>query len=859
MEQQAQIQGARRSAGLAGTYATVPGVHDEMMDAGGAVRPHWMPFLDAVNGMAAKERRQLSEQINRLVREHDVAHDIFADPDTPNEPWSVDLFPLIFSQDDWAKLEPALIQRARLANALLGDVYGPQRVLQSGLVPPAMLFNDRHFVRPAYGIAPRSGYVQFFAVDVLRNAAGDWQIVDCHTETPAGPGLALANRVITAQTLPNLFRSCKVVRLASYFQAMQSELARRAGRADPRIALITPGPHHDDYFSHAYLARYLNLFLVEGGDVQIVGSRAFLKTLEGLKSIDLIVRCAEGIQSDPLELDPSGFLGPVGLIQACRTDTDLVVNPIGSAVAENRGLSPIMGELARELLNEDLLVPDVPRVWLGDPGARAYVLDNLDRYVIKPAQEGTGRAGHGAGGIVGADLDPRELEELKTRIAMFGAEYVADEIQPVGTTPSLGPKGLEAVPFVARLYVSMTNEGFAVLPGGLSLTTGQDTASLPRGPQGQSRDVWVIAGEDFQASFQPNLPTAENARIERSSRGLQSRVADNLFWLGRYVERADWVLRMLRSALNRLENEEFDGEGLASVMVALDLLLDKDAALLKPMPDKPLGAAVEARVRALFETAGHAFAVRDTLDNVHRVASMTRDRLSLEAWRTLNTFHTHPEWRRERMAVSLRVALEQVERGISTVAAFSGMAVENMTRNYGWRFMDMGRRIERAYNLAELISVLFRTPNEDPTREAEDLLFVLELADSYITYRSRYRFAPALPLVLDLLLIDETNPRSIAFQLNHTAQHLDALPLAARDAVREDDQRAILLMLTAVRLADVNDLSEADSEGERDELAELFDALITGLPELSEIVTRRYLSLTEDIPRRLHTRMGPAL
>jgi len=853
------MQGARRGGDLAAAYAPVPGVHDEMMDANGLLRPHWMGFIDTVNAMTQKERRGLSDQINRLVREHDVAHDIFADPDDPNEPWAVDLFPLIFSQQDWALLEPALLQRARLANALLGDIYGPQRTLKSGLIPPAMIFNDRHFVRPAYGIAPRSGYVQFFAVDVVRAADGGWQIVDCHTETPAGPGLALANRVITAQTLPNLFRTCKTVRLANYFQAMQTELARRAGRADPRIALITPGAHHDDYFSHAYLARYLNFFLVEGGDVQIVGSRAFLKTLEGLKSIDLIVRCAEGIYSDPLELDPAGFSGPVGLLQACRSDTDFVVNPIGSAVAENRGLSPVMADLARELLNEELLIPDVPRVWLGDPGARDYVLNNLDRYVIKPAQEGTGRAGHGAGGVVGSELSPEGLADLKSRIAMFGAEYIADEIRPVGTTPSLTQKGLEPVPFMVRLYVSMTNEGFAVLPGGLSLTVGADTASLPKGPEGHSRDVWVIAGEEAPASFQPNLPTAETARIERSSRGLQSRVADNLFWLGRYVERADWVLRMERSALHRLENEERDGDGLASVKTALDLLLDKDTGTLKDLPDEPLGSAVEARMRALFETSDHAFSVRNTLANVHRVASMSRDRLSLEAWRTLNTFNTHPEWRRERMPVNPRVALEQFEAGIATIAAFSGMAVENMTRNYGWRFMDMGRRIERAQHLAELLSALFQEPNPDETREAEDLLFVLELADSYITYRSRYRFAPALALVLDLLLIDETNPRSIAFQLDQIAQHLDALPLAAKDAVREDDQRQILMMLTAVRLADVNDLSETDDEGERSDLAALFEALVTGLPELSEIVTRRYLSLTEDIPRRLYTRLGTPL
>ena len=293
------------------------------------------------------------------------------------------------------------------------------------------------------------------------------------------------------------------MRLAPFFQQLQGALARRANRADPTIALLTPGPRHNDFFSHAYLARYLGLLLVEGGDLRVTGDRVSLKTLHGLMPIDLIVRCVAGAVADPLELDASGFAGPVGLLQAIRQQPDLVVNALGSALAENRGLSAYLPKLAKAVLGEELLVPDGPRWWLGDAASRRHALANLEHMVIRPAHEGTARPGRAIPGIDPARLGPAERDQLLQEIEIRGAALVAEAKVGFGTTPSLTPSGLVPKPYAVRLFVAATANGFTALPGGLAMTVDPDLTVALSAPDGESRDVWVVSDADAAALHQP--------------------------------------------------------------------------------------------------------------------------------------------------------------------------------------------------------------------------------------------------------------------------------------------------------------------------------------------------------------------
>jgi uncharacterized circularly permuted ATP-grasp superfamily protein/uncharacterized alpha-E superfamily protein len=830
--------------GLTRGYQVAAGGFDEFVDSSGAPRPHWEPLLEALGALDPATLFLRMEQLNARVRETGIAYDLYSDPASAVQPWRVDLVPLIIGAEEWQGLERALVQRAQLFEAILTDLYGPQHLLTSGAIPHQLVFSDPAFLRPCRGLRPPGGFIQFFATDIARGPDGAWRVIDTHTETPAGIGYALANRMVHTNVAGDIFSSCKALRLAPFFQQLQGSLARRANRADPTIALLTPGPRHSDYFSHAYLARYLGLLLVEGGDLRASDERVSLKTLAGLMPLDLIVRCVAGDVADPLELDASGFAGPVGLLQAVRAHPDFVTNALGSALAENRGLSAYLPKLARTILGEDLLIAEGPRWWLGDPAIREHALANIEQVVIRPAHEGTARPGRAIPGIDPARLSPDELDTLLREIEIKGAALVAEAKVGFGTTPSLTAGGLVPKPYALRLFVAATSTGYAVMPGGLAMTVDPDATVALSAPDGESRDVWIASDATPPPHISLWRPTIEAAHIRRAPQDLPSRAADNLFWLGRYTERADWTMRVLRMALSRLQEDSAPRQELRASRTALELLLSKEDGEIPGEWIATDAGLIEELARNLMTSSDWHYGLPRTLDNIHRVASITRDRLSLEAWRTLNDFYASRRWRADAMPTAIGDSLRLLDDGLRVLAAFHGLTHENMTRNFGWSFLDMGRRLSRAHNLAEMLLGIFGKVKSGDD-ESGSLLFVLELADSFITYRSRYRLGPLLPLVLDLLLVDENNPRSVGFQLAQLLRHIETLPQSGEGGARIEEQRVALTLLTNVRLADVTTLARPETDGTRVNLQKLLSEQVEALPVLSDTLGRRYFNLVE--------------
>lgn len=840
---------------LAAGYADpIPSGHDEMIDAQGVVRPHWRGLLHELESILPEERRARAEALDKRVNQIGIAYDIFADPTAQRQRWTVDLAPLIISVDEWRWLETALQQRARLFDAILADIYGAQSLMRRGIIPPTLVFADPAFMRASLGAAPPGGHLQFYAADLARGHDGMWRVIDSHTETPAGVGSALANRVAHTHIAGDIFKAINARRVAAFFQDMQNNIARRSNRSAPRVALLTPGPHHEDYFSHAYLARYLGYLLVEGNDLRTAGDRIYLKTLEGLKEIDVIVRCVEGRTCDPIELDPTGFGGPVGLMQVVRQTPDLVVNSIGAAVVQNRGLGAYLPKLARHLLGEELMLADTPRLWLGDAQARAQALASPDKIVIRKTQEGAGRPGRADLGRSPASLEAGARELLLRESELHGERLVAEHKLGFGTTPSFNDGRLQPAPFAVRLFVTRGLNGFTVMPGGLAMTIDPSNALGLSAPEGRTRDVWIAADGSMPHHTSLWRPTVEAAHVERSQRVTQSRAADDLYWLGRYSERADWSMRVLRSAIQRQQEDGLPVEGQIAARRCLEVLLTDKPNATPPHHGEPLAPAIEALIGEMMRGTSANRALSRTLDGLHRVATLTRDRLSHEAWQTLDRFRPTSEWRAALKRSHASTALDVLEEGLAAQAAFAGLMHENMTRNYGWSFLDMGRRLSRAQNLSEAVAALFADRRR--ARQADEtssLRFLLEVADSFITYRSRYRLDPMLPLVLDLLLIDESNPRSLAFQLEAISRHLVSLPQANAGIVLPEERRQILALSTAVRLADV----ESIAQGDRDGLAALMSRMTEGLPNLSDAIGRRYFSLLEERPHRLQARFEP--
>lgn len=834
--------------------APAGGTFDEMTDASGAFRPHWRPFMDALAGFTREEIASRSQRLATRVRDVGIAYDIFSEPHRSRQRWHVDLVPLIFGPVEWEWLERAMQQRARLFNAVLADIYGEQTLLKSGAIPPALVYSDPAFLRPCHGLQPPGGHLQFYAADIARGPDGNWRVIDSHTETPAGAGFALANRMVHTHVAGDVFAAANARRVAAFFQNFQAALVSRSGIADPRIALLTPGPHHEDYFGHAYLARYLGYLLVEGTDLVTSGQRVALKTLEGLKPIDLLVRCIEGHSADPLELDPSGFNGPAGLLEAVRKQPALVANGLGSAVAQNRGLGSFLPRVCKMLLGEDLLLQDASRLWLGETTERRRAIKRLQDVVIRKAQEGTGRPGRAEFGNDPALLSPAQRQRLAEDIELHGASLVAEEKIGFGTTPSLTVDGLKPEPFAVRLFVAASPQGFAVMPGGLAMTLDPSMAVALSAPDGRTRDVWVVSESAIEPHVSLWRPPIEIARVHRSQRALQSRVADDLFWLGRYAERCDWIMRVLRSALARLQEDSGLIASQGAARACLELLLPGGTKISPAARRAPDNVAIWDMSRQLIEARRGARTLDRTLDHLYRVASLVRDRLSFEAWQVLSLLRSGAAWRKALShAETPGEVIDGIEQGLVSIAAFNGLMHENMTRNTGWTFIDLGRRLERANNLCEVTLALFGAPL-GAVEETSRLLFLLELADSFITYRSRYRIDPVLALVFDLLLLDESNPRSVAFQLAALADELESLPLVDGKIGVPEERRIVMTLRATLRSADMEAMAR---DPDRARLQEILSEHLTLLPQLSNTIGRRYFSLTDDRPQRVHTRTEP--
>jgi uncharacterized circularly permuted ATP-grasp superfamily protein/uncharacterized alpha-E superfamily protein len=825
------------------------GGYDELLDRDGAPRRHWLPFLKELNALSQSDRDARAIRLDRRVRETGIAYDVFADPTQGSQQWQLDLVPIVFSSAEWRWLEAALIQRAELFDAVLNDLYGEQHLLRDGHLPPELVFSDSAYLRACQGVLPNAGGLRFYAADLARGADGQWRVIDSHAETLAGAGFALANRMVHTHVAGDLFNASNAVRLASYFQSVQSALTTHSGRDNARIALLTPGAHHEDYFSHAYIARYLGYLLVEGADLRTRGGQVYLKTLEGLKEIDLIVRCVDGRASDPLELDPAGYDGPSGLLRTCRRSPGLVINAIGSALVQNRALGPYLPKLAKHLLGEELSLHDAPRWWLGCEKSRQHVADRFDQLVIRKAQEGTGRPGQAALGQDTRSMSDAERDLLKREIALHGARLVAEEKIGFSKAPVYVKGGLEPQPFAVRLFVARTPAGYIAMPGGLAMTIDPDRAVALSAPDGHTRDVWVLSDAEQGHHVSLWRPALETARVQRSQRVIQSRVADDLFWLGRYAERADWTMRVLRSALRRVAEDSGPDSGLPAARKCLEVLLtDEDTTAADRRRIANLD--YEGLCAHLIRGKGASRTLERTMQRLYKVAHLARDRLSLEAFQTLSRFRPGDPWATSLASAKPGGVIDLLEEGLASISAFNGLMHENMTRNFGWSILDMGRRLERAYNLSEAMMSLF-IPTTDAEEEQSSLMLLLELADSFITYRSRYRLAPILALVLDLLLLDETNPRSLSYQLAAFSRQLETLPEGKQGVSLTEDRRLILALLTSIRLADVERMANETTGAT---LQKVLMEQLQLLPELSDAVARHYFNLTDDALHRAHLR-----
>jgi uncharacterized circularly permuted ATP-grasp superfamily protein/uncharacterized alpha-E superfamily protein len=737
-------------------YPPATARYDEMLGASQAPREHWQPLFEQLAAASPEVLRERVQWVQRQVRENGVTYNVYADSEGADRPWELDTLPLILPADEWAGIEAAIKQRATLLNQVLVDVYGEQRLLAEGMLPPALVYGHAGFLRPCRGSRPPGGVMlHMYAADLARSPDGRWWVVDDRTQAPSGAGYALENRLVISRLYADLFRDLRVQRLAGFFATLRDSLAHwaPADGAAPLTVLLTPGPLNETYFEHTYLARYLGLPLVEGSDLTVREDKVWLKTLSGLQRVHAILRRLDDDYCDPLELRSDSALGIPGLVNAARRGNVLVANGLGSNLLETGALLGFLPRLCERLLGESLKMPSVATWWCGEPAALTDVVAKLDRVVIKGAYSQMR-----VEPMFGEDLDERGRARVTAMLKARPQMYVAQELVQLSQAPVCDPQlsgaQLRASAIGLRVYACASPNGYVVMPGGLTrAATGTDARVISMQRGGSSKDTWVLSTGPVSTFSLLKRETGPQDLV-RTGLNLSSRVVENLYWFGRDSERCDGMARLLRVALTRVIEEgpaERDKawNGIAGMLMQTGIFSDKDA------PGNEVAIARALRAAVVDETRpGLAGGLKELL----RVASQLRERLSRDNWRTLNQMARRLQRDRGRQ-IPLSETLAELDRDIVAFMTLSGFALDGMTRDTGWRFLSIGRRIERLQFICSLLQQALAGPAD------ADLGWVLELADSSITYRSRYMARPEWLPVLDLLIRDVHNPRSVYFQL----------------------------------------------------------------------------------------------
>jgi uncharacterized circularly permuted ATP-grasp superfamily protein/uncharacterized alpha-E superfamily protein len=739
-------------------YPQVSDRYDEMFGPQLEPREHWQPLLEHLGTTPAERMRERLLSVQEQVRENGVTYNVYADPQGADRPWELDLLPLVLSQEEWSGIEAAVKQRATLLNQILLDVYGEQKLLKEGALPPALVFGHAGYLRPCRGApAPGGVMLHLYAADIARSPDGRWWVIDDRTQAPSGAGYALENRIIISRAFPQLFRDQKVQHLAQFFATLRDSLAHWApskeGEGSPFTVLLTPGPHNETYFEHAYLARYLGLPLVEGGDLTVREGCVWLKTLSGLKRVHSILRRQDDDYCDPLELRSDSALGIAGLVDAVRRGNVLVANALGSNLLESSTLLGYLPNLCQKLLGEPLRMPSVATWWCGETAALNEVIANVDRLVIKGAFPQIR-----VDPMFGEDLDERGRKRVIAMLRARPSDYVAQELVHLSQAPvwdRTHPRRLLARSMGLRVYACASPNGYVVMPGGLTrVASGTDTRVISMQRGGSSKDTWVLASGPV-STFSLLRRAVGPDQLVRSGTNLSSRVVENLYWFGRYCERSDAVARLLRIALGRFGDDVPGDDDERARPVVLGLL--RHYAILPASGPEPTDSELSLALRAAITDEAHP-GLAGNLRQLTRVASHLRERLSLDNWRALNRA-THVLAQRKGKRVALSDLLGELDVVIASFTTLAGFALDGMTRDPGWRFLSIGRRLERLQSLATILKQTVAGPRE------MDLTWLLRLADSIITYRARYLARPEWLPVLDLLIRDEANPRSIAFQV----------------------------------------------------------------------------------------------
>jgi uncharacterized circularly permuted ATP-grasp superfamily protein/uncharacterized alpha-E superfamily protein len=782
-------------------YAPPPGAPDELLDGAGRVRPVWRPLLEHLARLSPDEIVRRFARGDQYLRDAGVFFRQYGAAGSSEREWPLAHVPVILEAAEWAGIAEGLIQRAQLLEAVAADLYGPNRLVAEGHLPAELVAGSREWLRPLVGFAPRGGrFLHFLAFEIGRGPDGGWWVIGDRAQAPSGAGFALENRVATARVHADLFAEARVERLAGFFRDFRDALQGLSDEPGARVAILTPGPLNDTYFEHAYIARYLGFMLLEGEDLTVEHGRVMVRTVAGPRPVRVLWRRLDAGFADPLELAPESRIGTPGLVSAVRQGSVTLVNALGSGVLETRALLAFLPRIAPVLLGEPLILPNIATWWCGGAAERARVRDEIGRMMIGSAYSTRLPFETVETTVHGGQFQGAARANVAAWLEAEGPRLVGQEAVTLSTTPAWVDGRLQPRPMSLRVFLARTEAGWRAMPGGfarIGRTVDPSAIAMQRG--GSAADVWVVSERPVEAvTMLPARGTAPFARVQPAA--LPSRAADNLFWLGRYVERAEGTMRLMRALHVRLAET---GDRRAPLIAYLARTLD--AAGIDP--DEGVPGGLQATLRSAIFSASHV-----------------RDRFSLDGWMALNDLARTAGRMAETVAPGDDCA-RAMGVLLRKITGFSGLVHENMYRFTGWRFLTVGRSLERAIAMVANLRAL-----ADPAAPEGALDLAVEVGDSVMTHRRRYAVATNRETVVDLLALDALNPRAVLYQLTEVRTHVATLPGAEVDGQTSALSRAVLKAQAGLAVLTPEEVDGAT-----------FAALEAEIEALSELIADAYL------------------
>ena len=824
----------------------------------------WRTFFEQLGSTGLNDLDRRTQTLARQVRDNGITYNVYASEGGPQRPWALDLFPLILTPESWASIEVGVKQRARLLERVMADVYGPQQLIREAMIPPALVQGHPGYVRAMHGVIPAGGtHVHIAAFDLARGPDGHWAVVSQRTQAPSGLGYLLENRLLISRQFPQAFEAMKIQRLAATYRVWIESLKSHSPEgANAHVALLTPGPYNETYFEHAYLARYLGLTLVEGHDLTVRDERVYLRTLRGLEPVHVLLKRLDDEFLDPLELRADSTLGIPGLLQAVRAGHVVVANAPGSAFLESPALLGFLPGLSEKLLGEELLLPALDTWWCGERAALASVLPQLAHMAIKPTYPGSSTQGTFEAtiqSVLGRTLTQAQRDEWVGRITRQPDRYTLQAYTPLSQMPTWknAEEGVVQRSVMLRVFALRHGAGdsadaWRVLPGGLARIAAADAqiASMQRG--GSSADVWVQTTDDVERSSLLS-PYNTASGFKRRERLVTSRAAENLYWLGRYTERSENMVRLVRLCIEALNGED---PASRSLWTWLQLLTQRQGLVPTGVPLTPsMGArrrVFERTLIACLDQDDHSTSVGYNLRALHQAASSLRERLSPEHWNAIvhgvDQFSADCAMSGSHGEFSVVQALQALDGASSALAAITGAQTDRMTRDDGWQLLSIGRHVERlgflssALDLAVEVGAFERIADEAHSADENSSHFaaLLSLFDSTITFQAQYQQSRELAPLIELLVQDHDNPRSLAWVARTLRARLSKL---ANTPMGEPD--ALARLVPDLKHTDLAQLCTPNEAGHHPPLRACLTECMQAAWQVSDAITAHYFSHTD--------------